>query len=223
MNPWLLEAHEVTVRRDGRDILHRVDLSIEPGQSVALTGPSGSGKTTLLAVLAGLQPPDQGQVRLGGVDLADLDPSVRHRGLGIVFQGYGLLSLLTAAENVELALQVRGAPRAVVRARAAAALAAVGLVDRGEHLVEELSGGEQQRVAVARALVAQPSLVLADEPTAELDEAARTRVLAELLQVPGAGGTLILATHDDGVAAACERQFQLADGRLSLVRDGTPD
>jgi len=223
MTAWLLEARQVSVRRDGRDILSRIDLRIEPGQSVALTGPSGSGKTTLLAVLAGLQAPDRGQVHLGGVDLADLDPADRHRRLGIVFQGYGLLSLLTAAENVELALQVRGAPRAGVPVRAAAALAAVGLGDRGGHLVEELSGGEQQRVAVARALVAEPQLVLADEPTAELDEATRALVLAELLQVAAAGGTLILATHDDGVAAACERQFQLVDGVLTAVRDGPPD
>ena len=223
MTAWLLEARQVSVRRDGRDILSRIDLRIEPGQSVALTGPSGSGKTTLLAVLAGLQAPDRGQVHLGGVDLADLDPADRHRRLGIVFQGYGLLSLLTAAENVELALQVQGAPRAGVPVRAAAALAAVGLGDRGGHLVEELSGGEQQRVAVARALVAEPQLVLADEPTAELDEATRALVLAELLQVAAAGGTLILATHDDGVAAACERQFQLVDGVLTAVRDGPPD
>jgi putative ABC transport system ATP-binding protein len=138
-----------------------------------------------------------------------------------VFQSYGLLSLLTAAENVELAQQARGDSRAVIARQTAAALAAVGLAERGDHLVEELSGGEQQRVALARALVGDPDLVLADEPTAELDEQNRARVISLLTQVPAAGRTLVLATHDPDVAAACEVVLHLRDGRLVELERGT--
>jgi putative ABC transport system ATP-binding protein len=215
----MIEARGIGYRLDGRDILRDVSLEIPQGSSLALTGPSGSGKSTLLALLAGLIRPDEGTIRLGGVDLATLDPAAIRRRTGIVFQSYGLLSLLTGAENVELAQQARGDSPADISRATARALSAVGLLERADHLVEELSGGEQQRIAVARALVGEPDVVLADEPTAELDEENRQRIIALLLAVPASGRTLVLATHDQDVAGACTRIAHLRDGVLT---DGPP-
>jgi len=203
-----IRACDVRVVRAGRTILADVDLTVEPGELMAVVGPSGAGKSTLLAVLAGLEPPDGGTVRFGG---GEVTAAARHR-FGIVLQGYGLVSLLTAAENVELALQARRLPRAHVRQRAARYLSEVGLAGRADHLVEELSGGEQQRVAVARALATGPDVVLADEPTAELDPVSREQVL-NLLTVAG-DRTVIIATHDPDVAARCDRRVELAAGRI---------
>jgi ABC-type lipoprotein export system ATPase subunit len=201
-----LVATDVTVVRGGRTILDRVGVTVGPGERVAVVGPSGAGKSTLLAALAGLEPPDAGTVHFG-------QSPVVPRRFGIVLQGYGLLALLTAAENVELALQARRVPRAEVRRASAAALAAVGLAARADHLVEELSGGEQQRVAVARAIVTGPAVVLADEPTAELDAESRATVL-DVLLAADSPRTLVIATHDPEVARRCDRTVSLRGGRV---------
>jgi heme ABC exporter ATP-binding subunit CcmA len=202
-----LEASELVVERAGRRILDRASLTVAGGERVAVTGPSGAGKTTLLHVLAGLERPDAGMVRLGMAGQAG--PRV-----AVVFQGHGLVSLLTSAENVELALQAERLARAEVRRRAAAALAAVGLGQGQDRLVEELSSGQQQRVAVARALVVRPDVLLADEPTAELDAATRDAVLDLVLAAAGHGAAVVLATHDLNLAARCDRQVRMLAGRL---------
>ncbi len=208
----MISVDRVTVVRGGRAILHDVSLSVADGERVALLGPSGAGKSTLLATLAGLERPDRGTVQIGQ---SVVRPEGRPpAGVGIVLQSYGLLSLLTAAENVELALQARREPRARVRAAAVTELSAVGLAARADHLVEELSGGEQQRVAVARALVTGPRVVLADEPTAELDSASRQVVLDRLLDT-AAHRTLVIATHDLEVAGLCDRTVTITDGRAT--------
>jgi putative ABC transport system ATP-binding protein len=216
MGAETLSARDVTVVRGGRTILDGVTVTAEPGERVAVVGPSGAGKSTLLATLAGLERPDSGTVQLGQ---AEIHGTEALRRFGIVLQGYGLLSLLTAAENVELALQARRVPSARVKTAAAGLLAAVGLAARADHLVEELSGGEQQRVAVARALVTDPDVILADEPTAELDAAARGLVLDLLLETGAgirSGRTLLIATHDPEVAARCDRTVTVSAGRIVL-------
>ncbi len=208
----MISVSHVTVVRGGRTILDDVNLTVAAGERVAVMGPSGAGKSTLLATLAGLERPNRGTIHIG-------QSLVRHEGrppagFGIVLQSYGLLSLLTAAENVELPLQARGVPAARIRDAAAAELSAVGLAARADHLVEELSGGEQQRVAVARALVTEPDILVADEPTAELDSASRSLVLDRLLD-PTAGRTLVIATHDPEVARRCDRTVTIADGQVT--------
>ncbi|HEV7191653.1 MAG TPA: ABC transporter ATP-binding protein [Jatrophihabitantaceae bacterium] len=203
----LLRAQGVTFARGGTAILGGVNVDVHAGEVLAIMGPSGSGKTSLLALLSGLERPDHGTVSLRGVGL-DHVPAT----FGIVLQGYGLVNLLTAAENVEIPLQTRGLAPEVVRARAAAALQAAGLEPVSDHLVEELSGGQQQRVAVARALAIEPEVLIADEMTAELDTATKD-VIAELVfQRAASGVAVVLATHDDDLAARCHRQLRLMDG-----------
>jgi ABC-type lipoprotein export system ATPase subunit len=196
-------ARGVVVVRDGRRIVDGVDIDVVPGRILAVTGPSGSGKSTLLAVLAGLVQPDGGTV----------EPADRAERTGIVFQGYGLLPVLTAAENVELPLQLAGVAREEVGRRAEAALARAGLADITDRLAEELSGGQRQRVAVARALVVEPGLLVADEPTAELDADTAAVVLAALRAEAAAGAAVVIATHDPDVAALCDDTLHLVDGR----------
>jgi heme ABC exporter ATP-binding subunit CcmA len=210
----LLEACDVHYRRGGRQLLDGLSLTVEPGESLAVVGPSGSGKSSLLAVLAGLEPADSGRVRLSSQLLRPGDVTQR-RKLGLVLQGYGLLSLLTAAENVEVALQSRGVTGAEVRGRAAQALAAVGLHDVSGKLLDKLSGGQQQRVAVARAMVSGPELVLADEPTAELDRDTQDMVMAYLLDATSRGASVVIATHDPAIADRCDRRLRLHAGRLT--------
>jgi putative ABC transport system ATP-binding protein len=207
-----LVASGVRVSRGGTEVLRGVDLTLRGGERLALTGPSGSGKTVLLSVLSGLVRPEGGTVLLGGRPLADV-VSLRRR-LGVVFQGYGLVALLTAAENVELPLLAARVPASEARARAHDALALVGLADRAEHLVEELSGGQQQRAAVARALVVRPDVLLADEPTAEQDVDHRTATLDAILAAASSGTAVLLATHDPVVAARCDRVVHLDGGVL---------
>ena len=218
-----LVAEAVTVERAGRRVLDGVGLQAHAGQVLAVTGPSGSGKSTLLAVLGGLVRPQGGSVRWRGepVRVADARPG---RTLGVILQGYGLLPVLSARENVQLPLQIAGRPRPEVLRRAAAALERAGLGDDQlprDRLAEELSGGQLQRVAVARALVVEPDLLLADEPSSELDAATRDVVLAALRGVADRGGVVVLATHDPEVAATCDAQLALADGRVSPAWAGS--
>ena len=197
------------------NILRGVDLQAAPGERLAIMGPSGAGKTSLLMLLAGLERASSGTVRVAGRDLSALDEDAlaafRRENVGIVFQGFHLVPAMTALENAALSLECAGRADAFDRAREA--LAAVGLSDRLDHLPAELSGGEQQRVALARALAPGPRLLLADEPTGNLDGATGERVM-ELLFSLAAGTTLVLVTHDPGLARRCGRVARLRDGRM---------
>ncbi len=197
------------------DILRGISLAIEPGETVALLGPSGSGKSSLMMVLAGLERPSRGRVVLAGQDLATLDEDglarLRRRQIGIVFQSFHLLPTMTALENVAIPLELAGEREAM--ALAAATLARVGLGHRLGHYPAQLSGGEQQRVAIARAFVAGPLLLLADEPTGNLDGATGRVVIDCLFEEQARrGSSLLLITHDADLAARCDRQLQLRDG-----------
>jgi putative ABC transport system ATP-binding protein len=207
------------------EVLRGVDLDIGAGQTVAIAGPSGSGKTSLLLLLAGLERPAAGSVSLGGQRLDSLDrdalADLRRDRIGIVFQSFHLLPSLTALDNVALPLQIAG--RRDARAQARDRLAEVGLAARLDHFPSQLSGGEQQRVAIARALVHRPQLLLADEPTGNLDDHTGEQVRELLFSLHRANGTtLVLVTHDLAFAARCQRVLLLHDGRLheGRVRDG---
>jgi len=205
-------------------VLDALDLDVAAGEHVALTGPSGSGKSTLLAVLGGLERPQRGLVQVGRHDLAGARgtglAAYRRTTVGFVFQHFGLLDTLTAAENVELACTLAGVRRADRRRRASGLLAEVGLTARARHLPPQLSGGERQRVAIARALANDPELVLADEPTGNLDGDAGARV-ADLLERLNAerGCTLVVVTHDPAIAGRAPRRLRLAAGRVAAVRE----
>ncbi len=205
----MITASGLHYQRDGQQILTGIGVTVAAGESLAVTGPSGSGKTTLLSILAGLARPDAGEVLMEGTRLTGFNGPAQ--GAAVILQGYGLVSLLTAAENIEVALRAAGHPLAAVPAAARAALALVGLESQAGQLVEELSGGQQQRTAVARALALRPRLLIADEPTAELDAASREIALARIFAVPAGGGALILATHDPEVASRCDRIIDLSD------------
>ncbi len=198
-------------------ILDGVDLKIEPGEFTAVLGPSGSGKSTLLALMAGLDRPSAGEVLIDGVAIQGMSEDqlalLRREKIGFVFQTFQLLQNLTAEENVLLPLELAGLPDP--EDRAAALLASVGLADRGHHYPTQLSGGEQQRVALARAFASRPPILLADEPTGNLDSATGKRVLEILLDLRKTHGTtLVLVTHDPGVAALADRLIHLRDGRV---------
>ena len=199
------------------NILRGIDLEVAAGESVAILGPSGSGKTSLLMLLAGLERPSGGSIRVAGHDLAGLDEDalarIRRDHIGIVFQAFHLIPTMTAAENVAVGMELAGVKDAAERA--GAALHAVGLGHRLAHLPGQLSGGEQQRVALARALAPRPALLLADEPTGNLDQATGAMVIELLFSLArGAGATLLLVTHDPVLAARCGRQVHLADGKV---------
>ena len=196
-----------------------VDLEISAGELVAIEGPSGSGKTTLLQLLGALDRPSSGQISFDGRELSALPDRalayLRLRAFGFVFQQFNLIPTLTAVENVEAALAPTGVPRTDLRTRALDLLAEVGLVDRGSHLPPQLSGGEQQRVAIARALVGEPRVILADEPTGNLDSQTGADVI-ELIAGLAArrGTTVVVATHDADLAARAPRRLPIRDGRL---------
>jgi len=197
--------------------LHDVDLEIPDGQLVAIQGPTGGGKSTLLQMLGALDRPTRGSIELGDADLARLGDRrlarIRAERIGFVFQGFNLIPTLTALENVLTALAPLGVRRSDARARATAALESVGLGDRLDHLPSELSGGQQQRVAIARALVKEPEVLLADEPTGNLDEETRDEIM-DLLEGlwRDRGLTLVIVTHDSAVARRAQRRLRIKQG-----------
>jgi putative ABC transport system ATP-binding protein len=199
--------------------LDALDLTVHPGELVAVMGPSGSGKTTLLNCLSGLDDIDGGRVLVGGRDLFAMPDAERteHRArtMGFIFQSYNLIPVFTAVENVELPLLLVGAPADEARERSREMLDRIGLGDRAGHHPNELSGGEQQRVAIARALVARPAIVWADEPTGNLDTAMAGQILALLRQLNQQDGqTIVLVTHDQAIGAGANRLIRMRDGRL---------
>jgi len=205
-------------------ILHPTSIEIARGRTVALTGPSGSGKSTMLGLVAGLDAPTSGRIVIDGTDITTLSEEAlaRLRGekIGIVFQFFHLLPSLTAYENILVPLEIAGAPRA--RERATTLLADVGLTGRGHHYPSQLSGGEQQRVAIARALANDPLVLLADEPTGNLDSATGRQVIQILVDVNRVHGrTLVLVTHDAELAALADEVIALRDGAVIDRRDNS--
>ena len=198
-----------------------VSLAVHEGEFVAIMGPSGSGKSTLMHVIGCLDTPTTGTYHLAGEDVSAMRESalaeVRNRRIGFVFQQFNLLSTMSAWRNVELPLVYAGLPRAERRRRAVDALTRVGLADRVDHRPGELSGGQQQRVSVARALVTDPQLILADEPTGNLDSTSTTDVLDLLDELQAQGRTIVLITHEHDVAARAHREVHMRDGQLLEV------
>jgi putative ABC transport system ATP-binding protein len=198
--------------------LQGVDLRVEPGEFLAIIGPSGSGKSTLMNIVGCLDRPTAGTYTLAGTPVAELNDDglarLRSRTIGFVFQSYNLLPRTSALENVATPLLYQGVSRKDRLARARAALERLGLGDRVDHVPTELSGGQQQRVAIARALVTEPALLLADEPTGNLDSTSGADVMAILTQLNAAGRTIVMITHDSDVASAAGRQVHVRDGRL---------
>jgi putative ABC transport system ATP-binding protein len=226
----VLDVRAVTkVYGEGEAVVHAlrgVSLTVERGDYVAIMGSSGSGKSTLMNILGCLDVPTAGRYLLDGVDVSRLSDRqlalVRNRRIGFVFQSFNLIPRTTALANVELPLAYAGVRGAQRRARARAALALVGLADRAGHEPNQMSGGQQQRVAVARALVGAPALVLADEPTGNLDSQSTKDVLGVLDQLNQSGRTIVLITHEDDVAAHARRLIRLVDGNIVLdVRQET--
>lgn len=217
----IVELENVHLKLEGPagavNILRGIDVSVRPGETVSIVGPSGSGKTSMLMVIAGLERQTSGRVTVDGVDLGPLDEDAlalfRRRAIGIVFQDFHLIPTMTALENVAVPLEFADFPDAFERAREA--LANVGLDHRLRHYPGQLSGGEQQRVALARAFVTEPKLILADEPTGNLDGTTGEAVIDLLFGLQAQHGTtLLLITHNPALAERCRRDVMLADGRI---------
>lgn len=208
------EKHGQTLRA-----LEDVSLHVPKGDFLAITGPSGSGKTTLMNILGCLDRPDSGRYLLEGATVSQLTGSsaahIRNRKIGFIFQSFNLISSMSAQENVELPLLLRGTPRKARRKAALEALSQVGLASRAAHRPAELSGGQQQRVAIARVLAADPPLILADEPTGNLDAATGREILSILEGLHREGRTIVMITHDPAIAAAAPRTLRMENGRLS--------
>jgi putative ABC transport system ATP-binding protein len=202
----------------GQVVLSGVSMTVEPGEWVAIMGPSGCGKSTLLHLLGGLDDPDHGTILLGDDEVGALKVAaravLRRRHVGYVFQQYNLIPHLDVAANIDLPQRLVGAGRKEMKARTAGLLTALGLTDKAHALPSTLSGGEQQRVAIGRALANRPALLLADEPTGALDTAASQGVIDLLGQQHAAGQTIVMVTHDPGVAAVADRTIHLLDGRV---------
>ncbi|MCL2497788.1 MAG: ABC transporter ATP-binding protein [Symbiobacteriaceae bacterium] len=198
--------------------LRRINLCIEQGESVAIMGPSGSGKSTMMNMLGCLDRPSEGSWLLDGVEIGKMTDDelaeIRNQAIGFVFQNFNLLNKASALTNVEMPLMYRGISRSKRMEMAKEALAIVGLQDRMEHTPMELSGGQQQRVAIARALVGKPRIILADEPTGNLDTRSGLEVMAILQELNAQGMTLIMVTHDNNIADHCRRIVRLRDGRI---------
>lgn len=207
-----LVAHGLEVRYGDLVALHPVDLELSPGTLLAVTGPSGAGKSSLLWALAGALVPHAGDVTLDGEPVRERSAAAA-RGVVIAPQGNGLALMLTATENIVVPLIGGGVPGPEAARRAVAALTLVGLEESGNHLVEELSGGQQQRVALARAFAAQGTVLLADEPTSDLDATNRNRVIEALQAEAARGAIVVMSTHDPEAAAQCDRELTLDEGR----------
>jgi putative ABC transport system ATP-binding protein len=235
----VIEAQDVTKTYDGQVPVHAlrgVTLEIPPASFTAIMGPSGSGKSTLLHILGALEPPTSGRLLLEGTEIGGLSDDertlLRRRRIGFIFQQFNLLPIFSAIENVAFPLRLEGVGEGEARRRAAESLAKVGLENRDDHLPSQLSGGEQQRVAIARALVTNPAIILADEPTGNLDSKNSQRLIAMLRQlVDEHRQTLVLVTHDAAVAADADRTIHVRDGLITddvdqrgaeLSRSGTP-
>lgn len=207
------------------DVLQNVDLTINAGDYIAIVGPSGSGKSTLMNILGFLDTADSGEYLMDGENVSGLSSKqlakLRNQKIGFVFQQFHLLPRTNAIENVEIPLIYSNADNP--EQRAIDALKSVGLGDRMKHFPEELSGGQQQRVAIARALVTDPELILADEPTGNLDKASGEDLMALLEKLNDDGRTIIVITHDENLAKRAKRTVRIDDGRLSELRDVTPD
>ncbi len=222
----VIDARDVTLRFGGGsaavDVLRGVSLSVTAGERLAILGPSGSGKSSLMAVLAGLEKASSGKVMVAGADFSALDEDglarARRGRIGIVLQAFHLIPTMTAIENVAVPLELAGIPDPEGKARAE--LQSVGLGHRLDHYPTQLSGGEQQRVGLARAIAARPALIFADEPTGNLDEATGEAVVELLFdRLAETGATLILITHDAGLAEKCDRVIEMKDGHI--IRDVT--
>ena len=204
--------------------LRQVDLTVEPGEYVSIMGPSGSGKSTLLNILGLLDRPDRGIYRLEGVDTTELNDSrqadVRRHKIGFIFQFFHLIPRLTAAENVELPLTLAGVEARQRKERVAEALARLGLADRARHRPDQLSGGQRQRVAIARATIMKPAIILADEPTGNLDRASGNEVIESIEGLNREGMTVVMVTHDPDLGQRTYRQVRMLDGRIEDDRGG---
>ena len=210
-----------------RSVLRDVNIDVKRGTSLALRGRSGSGKTTLLNLISGIDEPDSGTIEIDGHDIVALSERertlFRRRHIGFVYQSFNLIATLTVADNVRLVLELNGVDKAGARDRTRRMLAAVGLGGRADSYPDILSGGEQQRVAIARALAHEPTLLLADEPTGNLDDATAEGVLALLLQLVAENATtMIVATHSNTVAASCDLEMALSGGHAIEPRAGEP-
>jgi len=218
----IVETHDLwkVYRMDGTSVeaLRGVNLMVEAGEFVALVGPSGSGKSTLLHLIGAMDTPTRGEVWLNGRSLTGMSDAertcLRCREVGFVFQTFNLLPTLNVLENVEIALRLGGVPASQRRKRAAELLERVGLAERMKHLPRQLSGGERQRVAIARALANQPALLLADEPTGNLDTTTGESIIALLQQFHGQGQTIVLVTHNPEIAKQADRVLRMKDGQI---------
>ncbi len=222
--PVVLVARDVSKSYDGRPVLRGISFELRAGQRLALVGPSGSGKTTLLNCLGGVDRPDSGHIAIHGDAIETMSPDalarLRRTRVGTIFQFFHLLPTLTAAENVEFPLQLRGETVAIRAARVRELLARVGLTARADALPSQLSGGEMQRIAIARALANRPDLLLADEPTGNLDSTNGANILALLRELSDETGTaLVLVTHSREATGICHRALHLRDG--IVVREET--
>ncbi|MEU4470616.1 ATP-binding cassette domain-containing protein [Micromonospora sp. NPDC023888] len=215
----MLSMHGASVGYgDAPAVLREISLTVRPGRVLALTGSSGAGKTTLLHAMAGLLRPRDGSVTVDGQPLRDRDHAVEHR-IVLIPQDNGLAPILTAAENLQVALVADGVTPPEARRQTSAMLDLLGLASQADQLVEELSGGQQQRTAVARGLALRAGVLLADEVTSELDAGNRQRVLNLLHDEARRGAAVVFATHDSEVAAACEAELHLVEGRAEILRD----
>ncbi len=205
-----------------RAVLDNVDLEIQSGEFFVILGKSGSGKSTLLNMMSGIDLPDSGHIRIAGTEITTLDERrltlFRRDHIGIIFQFFNLIPTLTVLENITLPAELRGAQQRIIQQRGRDLLAQVGLADRADDFPDKLSGGEQQRVAIARALVQEPALVLADEPTGNLDEDTGQRVLQLLLELTrDAGKTLVMATHNQEIVPLADRICRIQEGQLLVT------
>ena len=205
--------------------LNGVSITIDYGEFVAIAGASGSGKSTMMNVLGCLDVPTYGEYYLAGEDVSEMNDKqlshIRNKQIGFIFQGYNLIPALTALENVELPLIYQGVPASKRQKLAIEALERVGLADRAKHHPSEMSGGQQQRVAIARAIATHPPIIMADEPTGALDSKTGLEVLAFLQQLNREGSTILLITHDNGIAATARRIVRLSDGKI--IEDHAPE